>query len=514
MRRYLFKSDIKDMKRERYEAVIVGSGLAGLYTALLLDEDMSCLVISKSGKDECNTYFAQGGIAAAIDEHDDFTLHFEDTLTAGANLCKRDAVELLVEKGVEEIQNLIKMGVQFDIDYSGELHTTREGGHGRNRILHCNGDATGKEILDHLTKIALQRKNITLKYNSFLADIITDNGSVCGVVAFEDEYTFYQSPHVVICAGGAGQIFKHTTNPPSTTGDGMAAAIRAGAGLGNMEFIQFHPTALYEENPGQSCFLISEAVRGEGGILRNAAGERFMIGRHPMGDLAPRDIVAREIFSEIKKTKTPYVYLDITAKSRDFLETRFPTIFATCLQQGIDISTQQIPVCPVSHYFMGGIRTDLDGRTNIQGLYSCGEAAYTGVHGANRLASNSLLECLVFGRRCAQDINQKRMEEPLHCTPPMPTIEVRRLDKQIFAMFRLRMKEIMTKAGGIVRNADALKMGLIEIGEMIEQLQHAALETPHQMETYNMLLIAETVLRSALSRTESIGSHFREDSLC
>ena len=511
MKRYLIEADIESFERQYFDVVIVGSGLAGLYTALNLDGRFSCAVLSKTGKEQCNSFLAQGGIAAAIDADDELNLHIHDTLNAGANLCDEKAVELLVENGVEEIKNLIALGVKFDINLSGGLHITREGGHSKNRIVHCGGDATGKVIVNHLTDIIEQRENIDIKYETFLVDIITLDNKVKGIIIFDGSYKLLISNNIVICSGGIGQVYKYTTNPESATGDGIACAIRAGAQVSNMEFVQFHPTAFYKEDSTSSFFLISEAVRGEGGILLNNKGERFMLGRHPLAELAPRDIVAREIYKEVKESHIPFVYLDITSKSEEFLKERFPTIFGECLKNVIDISKSKIPVCPVQHYFMGGITTDLDGKTNIEGLYSCGEAAYTGVHGANRLASNSTLECLVFGNQCARDINKKKIlksDKEINILTGRNSLKTE--DAAFFNECRNKIKDIAHADGGIIRNGKKLKAGIFEIEVMIERLDGTAFSDCSEMEVYNMALVLKEILKAALKREKSVGSHYRE----
>lgn len=511
MKRYLFEQDLSEMETENYDVIIVGSGLAGLYTALNIDPKLSCVILSKMDKKICNSYLAQGGIAAVIDGDDKIKLHYQDTLTAGANLCDVKAVEMLVENGAKEIRRLIKMGVQFDIKTNGHLHTTREGGHSKNRIIHCGGDATGKEVVEKLTSLIESKNNVLIKYEAFLVDIITKENRTCGVVIYDDNgYKFYKSSNVVICSGGVGQIYKYTTNPVSATGDGVAAAIRAGAEVLNMEFIQFHPTTLYNNDKNKNLFLISEAVRGEGGILLNEKGERFMIGKHPMAELAPRDVVARAIYNEINKSSLPYVYLDISFRGEQFLKERFPTIFYECLKHGIDISKQCIPVCTGQHYFMGGIKTDLHSESTINGLYACGEAACTGIHGANRLASNSLLECLVFGRQCAKHINNK---QSLKICEDKVLIDKGKMHLANISAFKDDIKNIMNDYCGIVRNEDGLQKGMDRIESIIKELSDVSLTTCEQMEIYNMAIIAREVIKAALLRKVSIGAHFRDDEI-
>lgn len=515
MRRYLYMGDWNKLKKQYCDVVIVGSGLAGLYVALNIDKSLSCIILSKGDKDQCSSYLAQGGIAAAVSEDDRTELHYHDTLYAGAFLCNKEAVKILVNEGPKEIRRLGSMGVSFDMDSNGKFHMTREGGHSKKRILHCGGDATGRGVVEAFYDILKDRKNIQLERHAFLVDIITDEGKTIGVLVYNNGFKIIYSSNVVICSGGIGQLYTSSTNPLTATGDGIAAAIRAGVETRNMEFVQFHPTTLYQKSMKERVFLISESVRGEGGILRNLQGERFMCMRHPMAELAPRDVVAREIFREMKKSNVPYVYLDMTAESKHYLVNRFPTIYNTCKQNGIDISKQLIPVCPVQHYLMGGIKTDLNGKTTIVGLYACGEAAYTGVHGANRLASNSLLECLVFGRRCAQQINSSSNYGRKNTYgKDMDDIHQIQQDFEMDDLFRQgkkRIKEIMHSYGGIIRNQAGLEKGLSEIRHMIGKLDHVAFIKPEQMELYNMTVVANEILQAALKRRKSIGTHYRED---
>ncbi len=528
MRRYIscFRENIET---EYCDVLIVGSGLAGLYTALNIDEDLSCILLSKLDTDDSNSYLAQGGIAAVFNKDDSFESHYKDTLEAGAGLCNKKAVNVLVNEAPIDIKKLIALGVDFDVDDSGDLHITREGGHSKNRILHCGGDATGKEVVKKLTEMVISKSNLRIQYNSFLTDIVIVDGNVIGAIVYSESYKFYSSKNIVICSGGIGQIYKYTTNPYGATGDGIAAAIRAGAELGDMEFVQFHPTALYSENDSERLFLISEALRGEGGILRDHKGKRFMQDVHAMAELAPRDIVAREIYKQIEKADATFVYLDITHKSKEFLSQRFPTIYNECLKQGIDISKEYIPICPVQHYFMGGIKTDLNGMSNIFGLYACGEAACTGVHGANRLASNSLLECLVFGRRCAEHINNKKeklISESNEIPNTKKTFEAISLlnkehenedNKKLMclsndeiAKMRQKIKSTMSKCGGIVKNQEGLTTGIKVITDIIKMFENATFSSKEHIEVYNMAIVARVVLEEALRRKVSIGAHYIE----
>lgn len=511
MKRFAFNGDIHKLKKEYFDVVIIGSGIAGLYTALNLDENLSVAVLSKESSMICSSWLAQGGIAVVTNSSDDEAYHIKDTLVAGAGLCDLEAVKTLVNKGPQEINRLIGMGVSFDVKEDGSLETTREGGHSMNRILHSGGDATGKELTNKLAYLATQRENLTIRTDVFLADILTYENKAIGVIIFEDEFKLILSSNIVICTGGIGQVYKYTTNPIVSTGDGVATTARAGATLSDMEFVQFHPTAFYDENAKGQSFLISEALRGEGAILRDKYGARFLQGVHPLADLAPRDIVARAIIAQMKKTSAPNVFLDITHKGEEFLKERFPTIYEECKNRGINISKEYIPVVPVQHYMMGGIKTDLNAMTNIDGLYACGESACTGVHGANRLASNSLLECIVFGRLCAEHIMKKKRTAP---AVDLDLIYNCKKKEQVFINaneIKTKIKEIMSEKGGIIRTTNKLAEGIDELYDIINLLSSISLQTKDQIEALNMAQTASYILIAAYNRTESVGAHYREN---
>ncbi len=510
MKRYICNTT-NDTETHDIDVAIIGSGLAGMYSAYHLNSALSCAIFTKDIIETSSSSLAQGGIAAVTESDDNFTFHFDDTMRAGAGLCDPDAVRVIVEEGPKEINELIKLGMNFDLDSAGHLLTTREGGHGMNRILHAGGDATGLEMVKALEKTVKNKDNVTMYENSFVSDIITNSEGVCGLmVIIGGRWHLFRTNYVIVATGGLGQIYRYTTNPMIATGDGFALAHRAGAELENMEFIQFHPTGLYtKENRNRQCFLISEAVRGEGGILKNDAGERFMVGKHPLAELAPRDIVARAIYAEIQNQQSPFVRLDITHKSKDFLEGRFPTIYNRCLDHGIDMAKEFIPVGPVQHYMMGGVKTGLWGETNIRGLLSCGEAASTGVHGANRLASNSTLECLVFGRRCAYVINGGFEKHKTKVSAPCDESSGRKDVDAAESMIEL--KGIMVKYCGILRNGKDMAYGLKRAQEILGEIENAKLENIKEMELYNMTSVAIEVLKSALSRKESVGAHYRTD---
>lgn len=492
-----------------YDVIIVGAGIAGIYTALSLDPKLKCLIINKGTDQVCNSYLAQGGIASVIVEEDTEEDHFQDTIKAGAGLCNEEAVKLLVAEGPNEIKRLIDMETPFDRSKMGNLHITKEGGHSNRRIVHCGGDATGKIVLKHLRSLADKQENITFIEQTFLNEIMIRDNVVVGIQVYQKKKKHYYAPNVIIATGGIGQIYQSTTNPLIATGDGIATAIRAGAKVKDMEFVQFHPTALYVKNSHVSAFLISEAVRGEGAILRNNNGEAFMSKVHKLGDLAPRDIVSREIVMQMKEEA--YIYLDVTSKTKAYLKQRFPTIYAKCSEEGLDISKDWIKVHPVQHYFMGGIKTDLYGRTNIKGLFAIGESACTGIHGANRLASNSLLECLVFGRRCGEYITSSYVAGSYvyDDNDVKTSLKIVMNSNKDIQKYRQQIKQIMTESAGIIRTDEKLEKGLSKIAALLNELHACHLVTIDQMETYNMAIVANAILQAAYNRKESVGAHYR-----
>ncbi len=490
------------------DVLIIGGGIAGLYAALHIDPKLEVLVVTKESVDISNSWLAQGGIAAAISKEDTPAEHYEDTLTAGAGLCDPEAVKMLVDEGPRDIAELVEMRVPFDLNEDGDLAITREGGHHRNRIVHAGGDATGRETVKVLAHIALSRSNITFRDNTLFIDIIAEGGRAVGALLCRGSEVYAQpAGSVVLCTGGIGQIFSHSTNPSVATGDGIGACVRAGVRLSGMEFIQFHPTSLYDPARTGRSFLISEAVRGEGGRLVNSKGERFMEGRHPLAELAPRDIVARGITSELAESGESCVYIDITAKPRDLLERRFPTIFRECMNRGIDISRDRIPVIPAQHYMVGGIAADLWSRTSMPGLYAVGEAASTGVHGANRLASNSMLECLVFGRRAALDISGVgRRSRPIEA----PGEGAAQVGFDAPAAKTL-VRSACDRYANVVRTGKGLEDGMEDMKALLAELDTAGGFGKEFWEARNMATTALEVFKAALARTESVGTHYRED---
>ncbi|HWI53520.1 MAG TPA: L-aspartate oxidase [Symbiobacteriaceae bacterium] len=505
LKRYLANFDLSRLPQVSCDVLVVGTGIAGLYTALKVREVGRVIVLTKRKLEESNTEYAQGGIAAAIGDEDSPRLHLLDTLEAGAGLCDEDAVKVLVEEGPDCVRELIEFGTQFDKNEEGNYELTREGAHSERRILHARGDATGDEIRRALQQKAYE-ENITVYENRYIVDVLTHEGRCIGVLALDerDRLTAYLARATILATGGAGQMYINSTNPEVATGDGIAIAYRAGAELQDIEFVQFHPTALYGE--GSPKFLISEAVRGEGALLLNKHGERFMLGYHPRAELAPRDIVARAIVDQMRQTKHPCVYED--ARALPNVEQRFPSIYAACLKQEIDLKTDLIPVAPAAHYMMGGIKTDVDGRTNIPGLYACGEVACTGIHGANRLASNSLVEGLVFGRRIANALIEGGLP-PLtapnfgwRMSPAIPDRPVNPLWAEI--------QQLMWDKVGIARNAAGLSEAIARLEAIVESLG-GALQTKKGYQVANLATVALLVARAALTREESRGGHFRSD---
>ncbi len=491
------------------DVVVVGSGVAGLTTALQIrSHNLSVVLVTKANIDEGSTRWAQGGIAAALGPGDSPQDHKEDTLTAGAGLCDPSAVEVLVSEGPEAVRRLIARGAVFDKSDTGEIALTREGGHLRNRILHAGGDATGLEVSRALLAAVRDDNGIEVIEHALVLDaLLSEEGEIAGVTLHvigegsRDGVGQIESGAVVIATGGLGQVFAQTTNPSVSTGDGVALALRAGARVADVEFIQFHPTVLFlgEGSKGQQP-LISEAVRGEGAFLVNHKNERFMSGAHPLKDLAPRDVVAKEIERQMRQHGIDHVFLD--ARGIQGFAERFPTINQSCLEHGIDPTKDLIPVAPASHYASGGIRVNLNGRSTVPGLYACGETACTGAHGANRLASNSLLEGLVFGARIAFDI-------ALSLKKDKKIASDRRRPILVDPSARRKIQEVMSREAGVVRSRESLTRAK----EELHKLRDLRSKDPHtaSWETTNLLLLAEAIVSAALMREESRGSHWRED---
>jgi L-aspartate oxidase len=499
------------MIRTSFDAIVIGSGIAGLRAALeIAGGRRTAAVLTKDGPTDSSSDKAQGGMAAVLSDDDEVALHYQDTLLAGDGLCAESAVRVLVEEGPQRALELIEWGARFDRE-GASLALGREGAHSKRRILHAQGDSTGREIVRALVDKARATSGVVLLPRMFSVDLVVAAGRCAGLLALDErsgEPVLLRSPAVVLATGGAGQVYRETTNPPQATGDGLAMAYRAGAEIMDLEFVQFHPTAL--SIPGAPRFLLSEAMRGEGGRLVGPSGGRFMEALDPRGDLAPRDIVARGIVAEMRRTGRSFVHLDMTGLDPEHVRRRFPMIAATCARHGIDIASDPIPVSPCAHYMMGGVKTDLWGRTALPGLYAAGEVACTGVHGANRLASNSLLEGLVFGARAGQAILADR---PAHVPPDAPRMDgegVRSIEAGEAAAAIASLHEVMWEAAGILRDAQGLRRALRSILDLEKGIAPRPPTRPG-LEARNMLFVGRLISELALAREESRGSHFRTD---
>jgi L-aspartate oxidase len=507
-----------------FDVVIVGSGLAGLSVALNLAQTSRVAVIAKRSLTDGASDWAQGGIAAVLDSADSVDEHVRDTLVAGAGICDETATRYIIENSRSAIEWLIQQGVPFTRDETSELgfHLTREGGHSHRRIIHA-ADATGHAVMTTLVERVRTHPNITLLEDYVAVDLITSDriglpGQRChGLYALNvttGRTLTLAAPHTVLATGGAGKVYLYTTNPDTSTGDGIAIAWRAGCRVSNMEFIQFHPTCLY--HPYAKSFLISEAVRGEGGLLRLPDGTRFMPQHDERAELAPRDVVARAIDFEIKKRGIDCVFLDITHQPPEFIQEHFPTILARCKEFGIDITTQWIPIVPAAHYTCGGIVTDLTGRTDLEGLYAVGEAACTGLHGANRLASNSLLECLVVGRAAAAAIQQEGHAEA--CSAALPDWDESRVsdpDEEVVVAHNWdELRRLMWNYVGIVRTDKRLARAKHRIAMLRDEIHeyYANFKVSRDLlELRNLVDVASLIVDSARARRESRGLHFSRD---
>lgn len=488
-----------------YDVIIVGTGIAGLFTAINIEEKR-VLLISKSKLSSGSTPLAQGGIVSCIYKES----HFEDTLKAGSYYNKAEAVRAIEEDSRENIEKLIALGVKFERDAAGNLKYTREGGHTENTILYAK-DRTGKEIVDILIATVKSRPNIDIIEDSMVVDIATQNSRISGVEILNKHNESYtvETQSLVLATGGIGQIYLNTTNSTEATGDGIAIASKIGANIADMEFIQFHPTSIYIESEHKR-FLISESMRGEGAKLINDRGERFMSQYHEMGELAPRDVVSRGIYKERARGRT--VYLDIRHESAEHLKERFPTIYENCMKQNIDISKDLIEISPAEHYIMGGIETDLSGKTNIAGLYACGECACTGVHGGNRLASNSLLEGIVFGNRIAKQLNQIEVQNSELGNAEVEILPETR-DKALLEYYeeaRFKLKTIVEENLGIVRSQAGIDYALKSIESLQSEITDKKTQTIEYHELCNMLKIAELIAKAAIKRPKSLGAHYIE----
>ena len=500
--------DLKGRYPYEYDVIVVGSGIAGLFAAIKAAQFARVCLLTKDALYNTNTWLAQGGIAAALGNDDSPEQHMDDTILAGAGLCNLEAVKIMVEEGPQRIRELLELGMPFDRE-GGRLAMTREGAHSRNRIVHAGGDATGRVMYETLKHNLFAHKAVDVREHTFVTDLVTREGQVIGVRTLAGET--YRAGAVILATGGLGRVFSYTTNPEVATGDGVAMAHRAGAEVTDMEFIQFHPTVF--QSPEGEIILISEAVRGEGAVLRNSRGQRFMDEYHELGELGPRDVVARAIVDQLKKEGSCYVYLDTTLHDSVFLRNRFPTIYSLVLKHGLDMSEDWLPVTPAAHYAMGGVRSGLHGETNLHGLYACGEAACSGVHGANRLASNSLLEGLVFAGRVAEHIKRTGSELPgsLHQSPNSDYCRKKlSLKPAYIRKLQDELRTIMFNKVGILRDGKGLSDARHFLMQYAQLLDGVPEDKP-TWELKNLFAAADLIVNSAYMRTESRGSHYRLD---
>ncbi len=510
------------MEIKKAPVIIVGSGIAGLLTALKLsDAGVSSLVVTKTHLKENSSWMAQGGIAAVLPENtsDSIELHVKDTIYAGAGLSDESITRSVLSEGFLAIQDLIKLGVPFD-RVDGKLAFTKEAAHSTPRILHAGGDATGRSVQDTLIRKTLQDPHIEVLEACVAVGLMVRDNRCYGVhvVNYENPDNLQQvilmAQHTILATGGIGRLYSQTTNPPIATGDGIALAYEAGAKIQDMEFVQFHPTAFRSERGVE--FLISEALRGEGGILRDISGRAFARDYHPDGELAPRDVVTRSISSQIRKDGRPFVTLDITHLPVETIEHRFPNILKACQQFGVDIRTDQIPVSPAAHYGMGGVVVDTLGQTSVQNLYAVGEVISSGLHGANRLASNSLLECLVFARRVAAHIETYSENLPLELFNVFPALSESKLvshQPEALKAAIQQLRDMMWQYAGILRDADGLKQALAMIAALEKEAHQAGYfhYVPQGLEFRNMLITSRLICEAALLREESRGAQYRTD---
>lgn len=499
------------MEKFSYDFLIIGSGLAGLYAAELASKFGTVAILSKTTSDVSNSYLAQGGIAAAVDPEDSPLNHFEDTITAGRNLCNREAVKTLVEEAKSRIDELIEMGMHFD-EVQGELALGLEGGHHKRRVLHAGGDATGKKLVEFLTGVVKANPKIKWLENTLVYKLLINKGKCSGAYAYNydcrNDYVFI-AKNTILATGGAGGVYKRTTNPFTSIGDGVNLAYNAGAKIESMEFIQFHPTAFY--SGGGGTFLISEAVRGEGAYMLNHKGERFMLKKHELAELAPRDVVSSAIHKELKESGKKNVFLSLRHLDAQKIKIRFASIYKEAKKYGIDITTDLVPVSPAAHYMIGGIQTNLDAETNIQNLFAIGEVASTGIHGANRLASNSLLECLVFGKRAIDKakgyISEFNFDESIL---EMNNLKANDTKKDTTDNLLNDIAEIMNMEVGLVRNETELQTALDKLDKISDNYTFEENEY-FSLKMQSVLTVCRLITKSAILRKESRGGHVRED---
>jgi L-aspartate oxidase len=510
--RYLVPFHPKRVPHHFTDVLIIGGGLAGLRAAIAIDPRLSMLVVTKDSLKQSNSQFAQGGIASVMDPEDRFEDHITDTLKAGGDLCDQHVVEMVVRESPERVRELIEWGTRFDLE-GGELALGREGGHSHDRIVHALGDATGREVMRAVIDYTRQLPNLQCWENTFTLDLLTHDGACRGALVWNQHHgkTLVWAKQTILCTGGVGQIYRETTNPEVATGDGLALAYRAGAELRDMEFMQFHPTVLYIA--GSSRSLITEAMRGAGAHLIDRTGHRFMPEYDSRAELAPRDVVSRAIVSQMEKTRHPNVYLDLSHLDAAKMRARFPGIAATCAEFGLDIARDPIPVRPGAHYMIGGVTVDLVGRTGIPGLWAAGEVTSSGLHGANRLASNSLLEGLVYGAHAGRLASQAAQDadDDYHAVP----LENPRIDESPepldLADIRNSLKSLMWRAVGVRRSANPLVEAAEDVDRWCRYVLSRQFNEPGGWELQNMLTVGRLMIRAALQREETRGVHVRLD---
>ncbi|MBN8627839.1 MAG: L-aspartate oxidase [Planctomycetes bacterium] len=511
-RRYLVPFHPKRVPHHFTDVLIIGGGLAGLRAAMAIDPSLQTLVITKQALQQSNSQYAQGGIAGVMDPEDNFDNHVADTLRAGGELCDRAVVEMVVREAPRRIQELIAWGARFDLE-AGTLALGREGGHSHDRIVHALGDSTGREVMRAVIERTKQLQNIDNWSDTFTLDLLTFEGAVRGALVWNPKHgkTLVWAKQTILCTGGAGQLYRETTNPDVATGDGHAIAYRAGAELRDMEFMQFHPTVLYIA--GSSRNLITEAMRGEGAYLVDRSGTRFMFDYDSRGELAPRDVVSQSIQRQMEKTRHPNVYLDLSHLDPERVRTRFPGIAACCAEFGIDITKDRIPVRPGAHYMMGGVTVDMQGRTTIPGLWAAGEVTSTGLHGANRLASNSLLEGLVYGAHAGEGASAEALKvtDDFRVLPIDNPPQEQAADLLDIADIRNSLKSLMWHSVGVRRDHAGLDDAAETIDRWCGYALNRQLTSPQGWELQNMLTIARLMVDAALRREESRGTHLRLD---
>jgi L-aspartate oxidase len=511
--RYLVAFNPKRIPHHFVDVLVIGGGIAGMRATMAIDPRLSALVVTKDRLSESNSAYAQGGIAGVLAPEDRFEDHVDDTLTAGADLCNREVVEMVIREAPAHIRQLIEWGTVFDHEEDGDLLLGREGGHSHHRIVHALGDATGKEIMRAMITRARDVLKAQMWQDTFTIDLLTHDGACRGALVWNKDHgrTFVWAKQTILCTGGVGQVYRETTNPAVATGDGHAIAYRAGVELRDMEFMQFHPTVLYIA--GSSRTLITEAIRGEGALLVDANGERFMPSYDPRAELAPRDVVSQAIADRMIETHHPCVYLDLSPLDPTHALRRFPGIARSCAEFGIDITRDRIPVRPGAHYMIGGVTVDLNGRTTLPGLWGAGEVTSTGLHGANRLASNSLLEGLVYGARSGAGASEAALEMPdtFHAIPLENQASQPSGEPLDLLDIRNSLKSLMWRSVGVIRDGKQLAEGAKTVNQWCQYALSRQFSEPEGWELQNMLTVARTMIEAALVREESRGVHLRSD---